>query len=170
MDMYTNFWNVVMTKNFVRTSTRTDSVLSMTHVTCITREIFRALQQTQAQANHHQPPTTTMQAPQVWVMAGTKSPKSPTAGWYQASHTSLYTGNKVIAATSLKKIYQIMPKPNIMPNARPDKIPSAVSHKPWCAFMQKSTENVAKSPTFCNLIGSRCPRIERRYLDYTGSS
>ena len=80
MDTYTNFGNVVMAKNFVRTSTRTDSIHSMTHVTCITREILLALQRTQAQANHHQPPTTTtMQAPQIWVMAGTKSAKSPIA-------------------------------------------------------------------------------------------
>ena len=80
MDTYTNFGNVVMAKNLVRTSTQTDSVLSMTHVTCITRELLRALQRTQAQANHHQPPTTTtMQAPQIWVMAGTTSAKSPTA-------------------------------------------------------------------------------------------
>ena len=81
MVTYTNFGNVVMANNFVRTSTRTDYVLSITHVTCITREILRALQRTQAQANHHQPPTTTtMQAPQIWVMAGMKSAKSPTAG------------------------------------------------------------------------------------------
>ena len=78
MDTYTNFGNVVMAKNFVRTYTRTDSVLSTIHVTCITREIPRVLQQTQT--NHHQPPTTTtMQAPPIWVMAGTKSAKSPIA-------------------------------------------------------------------------------------------